>query len=135
MSESVSAKRVLLVDDEAHILHVVAMKLRGAGFEVHTAGDGEEGFTAAKELEPDLIVSDLQMPFMDGIELAHAIKCDDRLCKTPVLMLTARGFSIPKEKLDETNVVAVLSKPFSPREVLAKVEELTDGRGGHAGAA
>ena len=125
MHESRATRRVLLVDDEAHILHVVALKLRAAGFDVHTASDGEEGLQAARELHPDLIVTDYQMPFMTGLELAQQLRAETPLDRTPILMLTARGFSISRDQLAATNVQAILSKPFSPREVLAKVQELT----------
>lgn len=127
MSTADAPKRVLLVDDEAHILHVVALKLRSAGFDVHTASDGEEGLDAAIDLQPDLIITDYQMPFMTGLELAQQLKVEGVTASIPVIMLTARGFSLAPDEIAKTNVVAVLSKPFSPREVLAKAQELAAG--------
>jgi len=121
---------VLVVDDETHILHVVSLKLRNAGFEVHTAEDGEEGLEMALRHQPDLIVTDFQMPFLSGLEMCQQLKLRHETAAVPALMLTARGFSMPTEMLTSTNIVDVMSKPFSPREILEKVEELTGSASG-----
>lgn len=118
---------ILVVDDETHILHVVCMKLKNAGFDVITAEDGEEGLEAALEHHPDLVITDYQMPFLTGLELCQKLKEHEATRATPALMLTARGFSLDSEQLARTNIVAVLSKPFSPRDVLARVQELIGG--------
>lgn len=115
---------ILVVDDETHILHVVSLKLRNAGYEVVTADNGEEGFEQAVQTLPNLIITDFQMPFMSGLEMCERLRNDARTSNIRALMLTARGFSLPQETLDKTNIVNVLSKPFSPKEVLAKVQEL-----------
>jgi CheY-like chemotaxis protein len=119
---------ILTVDDEAHILHVVSLKLQNAGYRIVTAQDGEEGLAAALEHQPALVITDYQMPFMTGLELAIQLKAHPTTRNTPVLMLTARGFSLAQEQLDQTNIVSVLSKPFSPREILARVQELVGGQ-------
>ncbi len=119
---------ILVVDDETHILHVVSLKLRNAGFDVLTAENGEEGFDHAVQRVPDLIITDYQMPFMSGLEMCQRLKEDGRTSSVRALMLTARGFSLPIDQLAKTNIVTVLSKPFSPKEILAKVQELLAGR-------
>ncbi|QNN24605.1 response regulator [Planctomycetales bacterium ZRK34] len=126
MSEYSKIKTILVVDDESHILNVLSLKLQNAGYEVVTAADGEEGFEVALQIEPDLIISDLQMPFMNGLEMCTKLKEQPATANTPALMLTARGFSLTQTDLDQTNIVGVLSKPFSPRDVLAKVQELVE---------
>jgi CheY-like chemotaxis protein len=119
------AKRlILVVDDEAHILHVVNLKLSNAGFRVLTAEDGEEGLELALEHRPDLVITDYQMPFLTGLELCQKLKAHPHTAETPALMLTARGFKLPAEALDQTNIVEVFSKPFSPKEVLEAVHRL-----------
>ena len=124
-------RRVLVVDDEAHIVHVVSLKLQNAGFEVITAADGEEGLALASAQLPDLIVTDYQMPFVSGLEMCTRLRQQQQTAHIPALMLTARGFSIPPQELAATNIKHVLSKPFSPRDILARVQELID----HAEAA
>lgn len=119
---TVDAKTILVVDDEAHILAVVKMKLENAGFEVVTSEDGEDAFEQAKEVLPDLIITDYQMPFMSGLELCEALKAHEPTADIPVLMLTARGFSLSSDDLEKTNIIEVLSKPFSPRDILERVE-------------
>lgn len=115
---------ILVVDDETHILHVVTLKLTKAGYKVITAEDGEEGLEMALQHNPDLVITDYQMPFMTGLELCMQMKQREETASTPALMLTARGFSISSEYLDQTNIHGVISKPFSPREVLAQVRDL-----------
>lgn len=116
--------RILVVDDEAHIVHVVTLKLQNAGFEVMTASDGEEGLALATQAKPDLIITDYQMPYLSGLEMCTKLREQDETKTIPALMLTARGFSIPQEQLEQTNIRLVLSKPFSPRDILARVQEL-----------
>jgi CheY-like chemotaxis protein len=118
---------ILVVDDETHILHIVSMKLRNAGYDVVTAEDGEEGWEKAVEHRPALIITDYQMPLLTGLELCQKLKTNDHTKDIPALMLTARGFSLNDQQLEGTNIVAVLSKPFSPRDVLQRVQALTEG--------
>ncbi len=115
---------ILVADDEAHILHVVSMKLRNAGYEVTTAMDGEEALELCKSEIPDLVITDYQMPIMSGVEFCKALRGCDGTRDIPAIMLTARGFDIEPEEMAEAGIAAVLSKPFSPREVRQKVEEL-----------
>lgn len=123
-----SCARVLLVDDEPHIPMVVGRKLSNAGFEVITASDGEEALAAAREFSPDLIITDLQMPYMSGAELAAALRADQSLRDIPVILLTARGYVLSDEEREATNIKHFLSKPFSVHEILRVVEELLPGR-------
>jgi len=115
---------ILVVDDETHIVHVVSLKLKNAGYNVITASDGEEALALVMEHMPDLLITDYQMPYMTGLELCMKLKEQEQTTDIPALMLTARGFSLPLELLQRTNIVGVLSKPFSPREVLTKVQAL-----------
>ena len=116
---------ILVVDDETHILHVVSLKLRNAGYEVVTAQNGEEGFDTALQRIPDLIITDYQMPVLSGLEMCQKLKRESTTGHIPALMLTARGFSLGDDELLSTNITIVLSKPFSPREILAHVQKLT----------
>lgn len=117
-------KKILVIDDEAHITHVVALKLGNAGYEVVTAQDGEEGLEMAFQERPDLIITDLQMPYMSGSELCARLREDPRTSDIPAVMLTARGYALSQEDLDKTNIKSVMSKPFSPRQVLETAHEL-----------
>ena len=116
--------KILVCDDEAHILHVVASKLKNNGYTVLTAADGEEGFELARQNKPDLVITDYQMPFLSGLELCARLRGEASTSAIPVIMLTARGFSMGEDDLKNTNVQKVLPKPFSPREVLKSVEEI-----------
>ncbi len=115
---------ILIVDDEAHILQVLSLKLRNCGYEVFTAVDGEDALHQAKVNVPDLIISDVQMPYMNGLELSHALFEDSLTSKVPVIILTARGHTLEESDTDIPNVKQVLSKPFSPRRIAELVARL-----------
>ncbi len=119
--------KILVADDEAHILHVLALKLRNAGYEVVTAMDGEEALDLCRTEKPDMIITDFQMPFISGLDFCTEIQTSNIAPGVPILMLTARGFDITEEQRTQAGLKAVLSKPFSPREIIEKVSELLAG--------
>jgi DNA-binding response OmpR family regulator len=121
-------KTILAVDDEAHILHVVSLKLQNAGFSVLTAKDGEEGFDAAGANPIDLVITDFQMPGMSGLDLARKLHGEPGKKNLPVMLLTAHGLALEQVELAQAGVSVCLSKPFSPRDLLAKVNELLEKR-------
>ena len=120
-------RKILVADDEAHILHVVSMKLRNAGYDVITAVDGEEALELCNTEQPDLVITDFQMPFLTGLELCKRLRSRPETRDIPAMMLTAIGFDIEPEEMAEARISAVLAKPFSPREVLQRVTELLGG--------
>ena len=95
------AKRVLLCDDEAHILRAAQIKLTHAGYDVSTAGDGQEAWEAILASPPDILVTDLQMPRVDGLELSRRVRETPATSQLPILMLTAKGFEIAHLELAE----------------------------------
>lgn len=117
-------KKVLVVDDEIHIVHVVAIKLRNNGYDVISADNGAEGYELACSEKPDIIVTDFQMPVMTGLELVEKLRQQDDTKDIPVIMLTARSFAISKEQRDQLQISGCLSKPFSPRELLGNIEDV-----------
>jgi two-component system alkaline phosphatase synthesis response regulator PhoP len=119
-----SDKKVLVVDDEIHIVHVVAIKLRNNGYEVITADNGAEAFEAALKEKPDIVVTDFQMPVMTGLELVEKMRQNEQTKDIPVIMLTARSFAISKEQQESLQIAGCLSKPFSPKELLENIEDI-----------
>jgi DNA-binding response OmpR family regulator len=115
-------KRILLCDDEIHILCAAEFKLKRAGYEVQTANDGQEAWEAIREQKPDILITDCQMPRMDGLELVRKVREAPETADLPIFMLTAKGFELsPDELAKKWNVMAVIAKPFSPRELLQRV--------------
>jgi DNA-binding response OmpR family regulator len=125
---STTAKTILAVDDEAHILHVVSLKLQHAGFNVITAKDAEEAFDAACANAIDLVITDFQMPGMSGLDLARKLHGETGKKSLPVMLLTAHGLALEQVELTHAGISVCLSKPFSPRDLLAKVHELLEQR-------
>ncbi|GJM18651.1 MAG: hypothetical protein DHS20C14_08640 [Phycisphaeraceae bacterium] len=119
-----SVQTVLLVDDEPLITHVVSRKLESAGYATVIARDGEEALRVALDAPPNLVVTDLQMPRMSGIEFATRLRHDERTSEIPVILLTARGYFLNPTEIELTNIREVMSKPFTARGLLAKVTEL-----------
>jgi len=120
-------KRVLICDDDLHILRAAEFKLRRAGLEVTCAHDGLEAWERIQAEKPDLLVTDCQMPRLDGLTLARRLSEDPELADLPVVMLTAKGFELARR--NETgceNLVAILAKPFSPRELLRCIEQVLE---------
>ena len=115
-------KRILLCDDEIHILRAAEFKLKKAGYDVQIASDGQEAWEAIQQQKPDILITDCQMPRMDGLGLVHKVRENPATADLPIFMLTAKGFELSHDELAEKwNVMAVIAKPFSPRELLQKV--------------
>lgn len=115
---------ILIADDEIHIRHVVGQRLRSAGYTVIEAGDGKEALELALEHIPDMVISDLQMPTMSGLELCTQLRDSASTSHIPAILLTARGYLIEESHKHLTNVRAIVAKPFSVREILERVESL-----------
>jgi two-component system, OmpR family, alkaline phosphatase synthesis response regulator PhoP len=111
-------KTVLVVDDERQIATIASDYLRHAGFSVLTAGDGMEALALARSRHPDLVVLDLGLPRLDGIEVARTLRKDGNV---PIIMLTARVEESDRLLGLEIGADDYISKPFSPRELVARV--------------
>ena len=121
---STNKKKILVADDEIHIVHVVAMKLRNNGFDVIIAENGAESLKLSCSEKPDMIITDFQMPAMTGLEMIEELRKHEDMLDTPVIMLTARGFAIEEEQKQRLKISRCISKPFSPKELLNQVEEV-----------
>jgi two-component system alkaline phosphatase synthesis response regulator PhoP len=119
-------KTILVADDESHILNVVSLKLRNAGFRVVTARDGQEAFEIAQAEKPDLLITDYHMPQLSGIELCQKLKQDPATSAIPAIMLTARGYQLEPSDTEQSGILRMLSKPFSPRQLLTTVNEVLE---------
>jgi len=118
-----TSKKVLVADDEVHIVHVVSLKLRNAGYKVITAQDGREALELAQVEQPNLIITDYQMPFLSGIELCQRLKQLPATRNIPAIVLTARGFSLDVDAMEAMGIISCISKPFSPRRLLQIVDD------------
>jgi len=117
-------RKVLVVDDEVHIVHVVAIKLRNNGYEPITAGNGEEAYELACKEKPDIIIADYMMPIMDGLELLAKLRANDQTRDIPFILLTARNFAIDDARQQQLQVSQCITKPFSPKELLRTIEDI-----------
>ncbi|MBN2018899.1 MAG: response regulator [Sedimentisphaerales bacterium] len=117
-------KKVLVVDDEVHIVHVVAIKLRNNGYEAIVAGNGAEAYELACKESPDLVVADLMMPVMDGVQLIEKLRSNEQTKDIPVILLTARNFAVTEERQQELRIAQCITKPFSPKELLRTIEDV-----------
>src|SRR5438309_7735988 len=123
-----NGKTILVADDESHILNVVSLKLRNAGYRVLTAADGQEALQIALEERPDLLITDYHMPLLSGLELCQRLKQDPRTMNMPAIMLTARGYHLEPHDTEQSGILRMLSKPFSPRHLLSTVNEVLEGK-------
>ena len=117
-------KKILVIEDDFDILNLVDWHLRSEGFSVRTAQDGVKGLEAAMEHLPDLIILDLMLPKMDGLEICKALQRDPKTGKIPVVMLTAKGEEVDRIVGLELGADDYIVKPFSPRELILRVRAI-----------
>lgn len=118
------SKTILIVDDSASIRQVVAMTLRGAGYEVIEAHDGKDALSKLTGQRVHLIISDVNMPVMNGIELLKQVKAHPTYKFTPVIMLTTESSDSMKEQGRAAGAKAWMVKPFKPEQILAAAAKL-----------
>src|SRR5438445_6904457 len=116
--------RILVVDDEPDAVELVEFNLKSAGYEVVTASDGSEALKKAKACSPDLIVLDLMLPEVDGLEVCKILRRDPATSGIPILMLTARAAEMDRVIGLELGADDYVTKPFSPRELLLRIKKL-----------
>lgn len=120
-------KKILIVDDEKPIQHILKFNLKKNGFDVYIANNGLEGLEKAIEIIPDLILLDIMMPKLTGYEVCEKLKENDDTKDIPVIFLSAKGRSNDKQKANDYGGCCYLTKPFSPKLVIEKIEELIGG--------
>ncbi len=117
-------KKILAVDDERHIVRLIQVNLERAGYQVITAFDGREALKKIEEERPDLVVLDVMMPFMDGLETLKRIRANPMTNRTPVIMLTAKAQDQDIFTGYSSGADIYLTKPFNPMELLTFVKRI-----------
>lgn len=112
--------KVLLIDDDSEIVTGASIRLKAAGYEVISVGDGEKGIAMASWMQPSAIVLDVQMPRMDGMRVLERLKSDDRTSRIPVVMLSG-GLAEQTAALD-AGAHFYLRKPYKPQSLIAAIE-------------
>ena len=121
-SRHMAQERILLIEDEPDIAEVLQYNLEKEGFEVELARRGDSGLDAIRRQPPDLVLLDLMLPGIDGLELTRMLKRDAGTSRLPIVMLTARGEEVDRIVGLELGADDYISKPFSPREVVLRVK-------------
>ena len=119
--------RILIADDEPNILISLEYLMKREGFEVHLARDGQEALDVLQRERPRLVLLDVMMPHKSGFEVCQALRADEALKDTLVLMLTAKGRDTDVAKGLGVGADAYMTKPFSTKELAAKVREMLGG--------
>jgi two-component system, cell cycle response regulator DivK len=117
------SKRILVVEDQEDNRQILRDLLGSAGYEMTEANDGEAGVAAAKAQRPDLILMDIQLPLLDGYEATRRIKADPELKTIPIIVVTSYALSGDESKARAAGCDAYVTKPYSPRQLLAKIRE------------
>ncbi len=123
---------ILLVDDELHVAQILGRRLAREGYDITTARDGVEALSLVEANTPDLVISDLQMPRMDGVSLALKLAEDPALRAVPIILLTARGHRVNNDDIEQSGIVRLMAKPFSSHEMVTVVGEVLGGSGREA---
>ncbi|MGG7567023.1 response regulator transcription factor [Rhodovulum sp. DZ06] len=122
-----TASKVLIAEDEPHIVESLAFLLGREGFDVQSAPDGEAAFTLVSTIRPDVMILDVMLPRMNGFEVLRRVRADPLLKGLPVIMLTAKGQNQDRQRADEIGADAFITKPFSNRDVIDQVRALVAG--------
>jgi DNA-binding response OmpR family regulator len=117
-------RKILVVDDESVLVETMDYNLKQAGYQVITAADGASALEAARRETPDLIILDIMLPEMDGLEVCRQLRREGNTATTPIMMLTAKGDEIDKVVGLEVGADDYVTKPFGRRELLARVRAL-----------
>jgi CheY-like chemotaxis protein len=121
-----SARLVLVADDEEDILTLVSTIVERAGHEVVSVRDGAQALAAIRERRPDLVVLDISMPEVDGLEVLRRVRADGETRELPVLLLSARAQEADVRRGFDTGASAYVKKPFSPSDLARRVDELLE---------
>ena len=119
-----SDKRILVVDDEPYVVRTLTFVLKKEGYEVSSAGNGEEALNLVHEHKPDLMFLDVMMPKKNGYEVCQEIKNDSAFSDIHIIMLSAKGQEADREKAISMGANEFITKPFSPAGVIEKVREI-----------
>src|SRR6478735_9708326 len=119
-----SSTRILIIEDEQDVVDLVTLHLRKAGFEISTAIDGAAGLRKAREEAPALIILDLMLPKMPGLEICKVLKTDPATRHIPIIMLTAKAEEIDRIVGLEFGADDYVTKPFSPREIILRIKAI-----------
>jgi two-component system, OmpR family, alkaline phosphatase synthesis response regulator PhoP len=117
-------RKILAVDDEKHIVRLVQVNLERQGYQVVTAFDGKEALQKVEEENPDLVVLDVMMPYMDGFEVLQSLRRNPETANIPVIMLTAKAQDADVFKGWQSGVDCYLTKPFNPMELITFVKRI-----------
>jgi len=115
---------ILIVDDEPTLVLALELLMKKEGYETHAVSDGEKALEVAERLRPDLILLDVMMPKVDGFEVCQRIRANPALSGVSIIMLTAKGREVEREKGLALGADLYITKPFSTREVVRKVKEV-----------
>jgi DNA-binding response OmpR family regulator len=118
------SNKILVVDDEPDALELIEFNLRTAGFDVTTATDGESALSKARSAVPSLIILDVMLPEIDGMEVCKILRRDPATARVPIIMLTAKAAEIDRVLGLELGADDYVTKPFSPRELVLRVRGL-----------
>lgn len=119
-----SAKTILYVEDNEYNRKIVRQLLSKTAYRLREAIDGEKGVQTALDDPPDLILMDIQLPKMSGLEATRKLRADSRTAAVPIIVITSFALSGDDRKAKDAGATAYLAKPYSPRDLLAKIREI-----------
>ncbi len=120
----VAKGKILVVDDEVYIVHILDFSLGMEGYEVITALDGEQALEKARAEHPDLVVLDVMMPKLDGYETCRMLKADEATRHIPIILLSAKGRNADQKVGYDVGADDYITKPFSPRKLVERINSL-----------
>jgi len=133
MNSPAASQKILIADDEVYMLRLLEMTFKKGGYSIVSCRDGQEALATAISASPQLIVLDVMMPGLDGLEALRQLKTNPATREIPVVVLSAKGHALTKVEAELAGAVLYLAKPFSPNQLLGEVQKilsLPDGKSG-----
>lgn len=121
---SASSQKILIADDEVYMLRLLEMTLKKGGYNILSCRNGQDALTMSATTLPQLIVLDVMMPGLDGLEALRQLKSNPATRDIPVVVLSAKGHALTKVEAELAGAVLFLAKPFSPSQLLGEVQKI-----------
>jgi two-component system, OmpR family, alkaline phosphatase synthesis response regulator PhoP len=122
------SKKILLIDDDPRLVEVLQIRLEAAGYGVHVAFNGQDGVATARNVLPALIVLDVNMPGMDGLEVCRTLREADRLSLTPIIIMSAVTHQLARRAAFDAGATRFVAKPYQAGQVMEAIRQAIDGR-------
>jgi DNA-binding response OmpR family regulator len=122
------SNKILLIDDDPRLVEALQIRLEAAGYGVHVAYNGQDGVATARQVLPELVILDVNMPGMDGLQVCRTLREADRLSTTPIIIMSAITHQLARRAALDAGATNFVAKPYQAKQVMEAIRDAIDGR-------